>query len=128
MHYPARRAGSPLPDHRRADDPAVDAVGTFVAELAKKLAERWVALLLIPGALFTATTWVGVRLGQRHALDYSGLDRVVSDSASMIARQSAGSQAVVVGAVLLAAIDTGLAVQALAGLTRLLWLAPGPDY
>jgi hypothetical protein len=73
---------------------------------------------------------IGERLGQRRALGYSQLDRTVSETTAMIARQSAGSQAVLVVAVLLSATGTGLAVQGLAGVTRQLWLgrlAPTAD-
>ncbi|ATW48227.1 hypothetical protein [Streptomyces peucetius] len=101
-------------------------MGGFFQELAKKLAERWVSLLLVPGALFAAAAWVGVRLGHRHALDWSQLGRVVSDTVAATGRQSAGAQVVPVVAVLLVAIGTGLAVQALAGMTRLVWLGEWP--
>jgi hypothetical protein len=101
-------------------------VGTFFAELAKKLAERWATLLLIPGALFLAATEIAVRLGQRHAVDYDRLRAASSDVATGIAKQSAGSQAVALVAVLLAAAGAGLAVQALAGVTRILWLGNWP--
>lgn len=101
-------------------------MGTFLTELANKLADRWATLLLIPGVLFAAAVGIGVRLGQAHALDYTQLTAAVSAAATTIARQSAGTQAVLVAAVLLAASGTGLAVQGLAGLTRLLWLGPWP--
>ncbi|QIS22169.1 hypothetical protein [Nocardia terpenica] len=101
-------------------------MSVFFQELAKKLAERWVTLLLIPGALFVTAASIGVRLGQRHALDYSRLRAAVSDIATTIARQSAGSQVVVLVAVLLAAVGAGLAVQAMAGVTRAVWLGLWP--
>lgn len=95
-------------------------MGTFVTELAKKLAERWVTLLVLPGALFVAAVGIGVRLGHSHALDYARLTKAIAT----VARQPAGTQAMLAVAVLLAASGTGLAVQALAGLTRRLWLGP----
>ena len=101
-------------------------MGTFLTELAKKLAERWVTLLLTPGAIFVAAVGIGVRLGQPHAVDYSQLTAAVSQTAALVAHWSAGTQAVLVVAVLLAAIGVGQAVQALASLTRLLWLGPWP--
>ena len=101
-------------------------MGAFFTELAKKLAERWVTLLLIPGALLTAAVVIGLQVMQRHALDYSQLTRAVVDTATAIAGQRPGIQAMLVIAVLLAATGAGLVVQALAGLTRLLWLGPWP--
>ena len=101
-------------------------MSTFFQELAKKLAERWVTLLLIPGALFVAAVSIGARVGHRHALDYPRLHAAVSDVATTIGRQSAGSQAVALVAVLLAAVGAGLAVQAMAGVTRAVWLGLWP--
>lgn len=101
-------------------------MGAFFSELAKNLAQRWIGLLLIPGALFTTVAGISVRLGQRHALDPIRLDHAAADVAAAIARQSGGSQAVLIIGVLLAAAGTGLVVQALAGLTRRLWLGPWP--
>ncbi|PPI99506.1 hypothetical protein C5E51_36295 [Nocardia nova] len=101
-------------------------MGTFFQELAKKLAERWVTLLAIPGALFVATAGIGVRLGQQNALGYTRLCAIVADSSGRIARQPAGTKVVAVVAALLAAAAVGLLVQALAGVTRMVWLGPWP--
>ncbi|WP_054812742.1 hypothetical protein [Nocardia arizonensis] len=101
-------------------------MGVFFQELAKKLAERWVTLLLIPGALFLAVAGIGVESGQRHALDYIRTRDAITDLTASIARQYAGTQAVTVLAVLLAAAGVGLAVQALAGVTRAIWLGSWP--
>ncbi|WP_043734909.1 hypothetical protein [Nocardia asiatica] len=101
-------------------------MGTFFQELAKKLAERWLTLLAIPGALFIAAAGIGIRLGQHHALDYPRLRRAATDLTAWIARQPPGSQAAALIAVLLAAAGVGLAVQALAGVTRMVWLGPWP--
>lgn len=95
----------------------------FFQELAKKLAERWLTLLLVPGALFLAATWVGLRLGHGDALNWTRLNGEVAES---FARQPGGTQAVLAVAVLLGATGTGLAVQALAGVTRALWLGRWP--
>jgi hypothetical protein len=101
-------------------------VGNFFQELAKKLAERWAALLVLPGALFVLIAWAGSRLGQRHALDWSRLNGIVSTTATSIAHQSPGTQAVLAVAVLLAATGVGGATQALAGWTRMIWLGQWP--
>jgi hypothetical protein len=44
-------------------------VNAFVTEIGKKLAERWVALLVLPGLLFTATSAAAALLGHRHWAD-----------------------------------------------------------
>lgn len=98
----------------------------FFHELAKKLAERWLTLLLIPGALFLAAVWVGVRLGQADALNWTRLDAESADAAAGFGRQPGGIQAVLAVAVLLGAAGAALVAQALAGLTRHVWLGLWP--
>jgi hypothetical protein len=41
----------------------------FFGELGKKVAERWLSLLVLPGFVLIATWTAGVELGHRHALD-----------------------------------------------------------
>jgi hypothetical protein len=101
-------------------------MGKFFEELATKLADRWAALLLLPGALFLAVGWLGGHLGHRHALDLSLLQQTASQAWAAIAHQSAGTQVVLALAVLLISAGVGMAVQALAGVTRLIWLGPWP--
>ncbi|MBY8862392.1 hypothetical protein K7711_38380 [Nocardia sp. CA2R105] len=101
-------------------------MGTFFQELAKKLAERWLTLLVVPGALFTTAAGIAARLGQQHALDYTRLRTAATDLIAWMARQPPGGQAVAVVAALLATAGIGLAVQALAGMTRVVWLGPWP--
>jgi hypothetical protein len=98
----------------------------FFEELAKKLAERWLTLLLVPGALFLGAVWVGVRLGHAYALSWTRLTTELAGATASLARQPGGTQAVLVGALLLGATGTGLVVQALAGLTRAIWLGQWP--
>ncbi|WP_019929730.1 hypothetical protein [Nocardia sp. BMG111209] len=101
-------------------------MSTFFQELAKKLAERWVTLLVIPGALYVAITGVGVRLRHPHALDYTRLRAILTDASGWIGRQPSGSQAMVAVVVLLAAAGVGLLVQAAAVVTRTVWLGLWP--
>ncbi|GDY32063.1 hypothetical protein [Gandjariella thermophila] len=54
----------------------------FLAELGKKLADRWVALLVLPGLLFTAVAAAAVTLGQRHWADAGALTALVGRVAS----------------------------------------------
>lgn len=98
----------------------------FFQEFAKKLAERWATLLLVPGAILLAAVWAAAHLGQAHALDWDALARAAADSADALARQSVGTQALLLAAVLLAATAAGLAAQALAGITRRIWLGDWP--
>lgn len=101
-------------------------MGKFFEELAKKLAERWVALLFLPGVLFVAFAFVGVRLGHRKAVDITDARKVISDLAAALARQPAGTQIALLILTLLAATVTGLFIQALVGVTRQIWLGQWP--
>lgn len=98
----------------------------FFQELAKKLAERWVALLLVPGVLFVAGVVVGSRLGHAHALNPTMAVRHVSDLAAAVGRLSGGAQAMVVVGLLVGASAAGLVVQAMTGVTRRVFLGRWP--
>ena len=101
-------------------------MGGFFQALAANLAERWLTLLLIPGALFTAAFWVGVQLKFAHALNWGILKQRADSSGAALARQTTGTQAILLVAVLLVAAGIGLAVQALTAVTRLTWLGQWP--
>jgi len=98
----------------------------FFQELAKTLAQRWVGLLLVPGALFVAGAIAGVRLGHQHALDLSMATQALSAAATSVAGRPGTVQAVVFVAALLASAGVGLVVQAMTGVTRALWLGRWP--
>jgi hypothetical protein len=101
-------------------------MGGFFQELARKLAERWVGLLLLPGALFVAGALLGVRLGHAHALDPATTATYLAAMAEWAGQRSGGVQAALVVAGLLATGGVGLVVQAMAGITRALWLGQWP--
>jgi hypothetical protein len=101
-------------------------VGRFFEELAKKLAEQWLALLVLPGALFLAVAFVGGWLGQRAALDWSRFRQGVDELSASLSGQPVGMQVVLLVVTLLGAAGVGLGVQALAGVTRLVWLGSWP--
>jgi len=94
----------------------------FFQELAKKLAERWVTLLLLPGALFIVLVWLGSALGHAHALDWSIVSHRFAGTTTSLSRLTGATQGVLVVALLLGAIGVGLGAQALAGITRTIWL------
>ncbi|MEU7556027.1 hypothetical protein AB0B01_27475 [Streptomyces sp. NPDC044571] len=84
----------------------------MLAELGKKIAERWLSLLALPGALWLATLTTAHVLGQRHALDVSRLVRRIDGWASSATGRSPSGLAVVLLAVLLGSAGVGLAAQA----------------
>lgn len=101
-------------------------MGNFFGELAKKLAERWVGLLALPGLLFVSCAWVGLQLRWTHALDLRLLDAKASTLATSLSKASGPAQILAIVALLLAAAGVGLIVQALAAPLRAWWLGQWP--
>ncbi|TDO48603.1 hypothetical protein EV643_107233 [Kribbella sp. VKM Ac-2527] len=95
----------------------------LLAELGKKLAERWLTLLVLPGALYLAVIAAAVALGQTEALAPGRLTDQFTTWATSPTVSSLGGQIVVLGAVLAGAAGAGIAAQALASVLERLWLA-----
>ncbi len=85
----------------------------FLSALGQKLAERWLTLLVLPGALFLALATAAHVLGQAHALDNHRLAEEITGWARTPIATSLGGQVVLLGAVLAAAAATGLVAQGL---------------
>ncbi|MFB7477087.1 hypothetical protein [Kitasatospora sp. NPDC056184] len=98
-------------------------MGGLLAELGKKLAERWLSLLVLPGALYLAVAAVARALGQAHALDLQRLTDRITGWAGAPAAGTGGGQAVLLAAVLGGAAGIGLAAQALGSLVERIHLA-----
>ncbi|QXJ24284.1 hypothetical protein AGRA3207_005574 [Actinomadura graeca] len=101
-------------------------MGNFFGELAKKLAERWVGLLAVPGLLFVACAWAGVRLGWGHALDTGLLASKATALGSTLGGKPGPYRVLVLAGLLLASCGVGLVVQALTGPVRAWWLGQWP--
>ncbi|AZM47130.1 hypothetical protein DMB38_16160 [Streptomyces sp. WAC 06738] len=99
----------------------------LLATLGGKLTERWLNLLVLPGALFLAATAVGTTLGQRHWHDADRLRTTLDDLAARPALDRTGTAALVVALLLLTAAAASLAVQFLGGAIERYWLRPGRD-
>ncbi|MEU0718503.1 hypothetical protein ABZ498_15110 [Streptomyces lavendulocolor] len=102
-------------------------MNAFLAELGKKLAERWVSLLVVPGALFVALAATGSALGHRHALDRRLLGRAVEELATHYDRRPVSAVLLFV-AVLAAAAVVGLLARALGTVVERAWLISGPAW
>ncbi|MFF4503012.1 hypothetical protein [Streptomyces sp. NPDC001401] len=98
-------------------------MGGFLSELGKRLAERWLSLLALPGALYLAVAALAVALGHDHPFDVPRLTRRVSDWAAAPAAHTVGGQLVFLAATLAAAAAVGLLAQALGSLTERACLA-----
>ncbi|WP_416518540.1 hypothetical protein [Streptomyces achromogenes] len=98
-------------------------MGGLLSELGKKLAERWVSLLVLPGALYLAVAATAHTLGHRRPFDLTRLTQQIGTWASDPVTKTAGGQVVLLVAILAAAAAVGLAAQALGSLAERLCLA-----
>ncbi|QNP66325.1 hypothetical protein [Streptomyces genisteinicus] len=99
----------------------------LLATLSGKLTERWLNLLVLPGALFLAAAAVGTRLGHRHWHDADRLRATLDALADRPALDRTGTAALLVALVLLAATAASLAAQFLGGGIERYWLRSGRD-
>ncbi|MFJ8276129.1 hypothetical protein ACIRA2_02430 [Streptomyces griseoviridis] len=100
-------------------------MGGLWGELGRKLADRWLSLLVLPGVLYLAVAAAAHTLGQRHALDAARLIREVTAVAGQPAVTRLGGQIVLVGAILIASAAAGLVAEAAGALIERLVLAVG---
>lgn len=98
---------------------------TFLAELGKGLADRWVGTLLAPGLLLLAAVVAAGHLGQAHALDPGHLLAWTGSLATDPASRNPGILALAAAGILAAAAAAGLAAAALGVLVEHAWLLPG---
>lgn len=94
-------------------------MGGFLTELGKKLAERWLTLLALPGVLYLAILATAHTLGHTRPFTLSRL----TDRLSNWTTSSATTTALLLFVVLLAAAAAGLTAQALGSLIERAWLA-----
>jgi hypothetical protein len=87
--------------------------GGFGAELGKSLADKWLSLLALPGALYLAVSATAGVLGQSQTLNVSRLVRQITAWAHDPAVTTAGGQIVLLAALLAASVATGLVARAL---------------
>jgi hypothetical protein len=97
----------------------------FLAEVGQKLADRWAALVAVPGLLYLAAVTAAAVLGQGRALSYPDLSRKIADWAASPALKSAGGAVLIITAVLAGSVAVGLAAMAGGRLIEILWTLPG---
>lgn len=95
-------------------------MGGLLAELGKRIAERWFTLLVLPGLLYVAALAAAHALGHAHPFDAR---RVTDRLDTVNAGTASASGLALLGAYLLAAATAGLAAQSLGSLVERLWLA-----
>ncbi|MGW8886328.1 hypothetical protein [Streptomyces sp. NPDC055749] len=99
----------------------------LLATLGGKLTERWLNLLVLPGALFLAVAAVGTTLGHRHWHDVDRLRTTLDDLAARPAVDRTGTAALLVALVLLTAAAASLTAQFLGSAIEQHWLRFGRD-
>lgn len=97
----------------------------LLSEIGRKLADRWLSALVLPGVLFVAAAMCGWWLGHPHALDTGRLENEVRQFGRRLDGRPAAVLLAVVGA-LLGATGAGLAVQGAAAGVRRAWVARRP--
>jgi hypothetical protein len=102
-------------------------VNTLLAEIGKKIADRWLTALLLPGLLFTGAVVCAWLLGHRHALDPGELARRIATEIAPLNKQPV-LIAVTIVVVLLAATVSAYLAQALAGAVNAVWTARRPQW
>lgn len=99
-------------------------MNAFLGELGKKLAERWLTLLVLPGLLYVAVATAAGVLTHRNATDGNQLRNWLNTLVT--APASSSPIGVLAGAVglLIGAAAAGLAAATLGQLTQRLWITP----
>src|SRR4051794_2393197 len=95
----------------------------LLLDMGKKLGERWVTLLVLPGLLYVGTVIIAYILGWRHAVDVSMLMARISVWSSSTAGRSAGGAVFLIAAILLSSSGAALAAEALGVVIARCWLA-----
>lgn len=99
----------------------------LLSELGRKLADRWLAVVVLPGLLFVAVAYCAVVLGQARALEVGLL---VAQAGRVAAELSPSPAIVIIGLALtlLAATAAGLLAQALAAVVRAVLVTSRPRW
>ncbi|MER5986703.1 hypothetical protein [Streptomyces sp. NPDC001787] len=100
-------------------------MGGFFSALGKSLAERWLSLLALPGALFVVVTVMAKTLGWIHPFRWAALADHLTHWAQAAVMRSVGGQVLVLLAFLAAAAGTGAVAQTLGSVVERLALAEG---
>lgn len=94
----------------------------LLVTLGTKLTERWLNLLVLPGALFLGVLAAGTTLGHTHWADVHRLSAALDDLTARPVLDHTGTAAVAVAAVLLLSSALSLAAQFLGSAVESYWL------
>lgn len=88
-------------------------MGGLWSELAKKLADQWLSLLVLPGAFYLAVVAAALSLRHAHAVNLGLLTRQITARAKDPAVNGVGGQVLLLVAVLAGAAAVGIVAQAI---------------
>ncbi|GAA0427108.1 hypothetical protein Acor_84110 [Acrocarpospora corrugata] len=97
----------------------------FLGEVGKKIAERWVGLLALPGLLFLAAVITAWQLGYAHALDPAPLGRQITAWSTDPGIRTVGGLVLIMVVCALSAVGVGLVASALGRAVEWLWTIQG---
>ncbi|MEV4746357.1 hypothetical protein ACFQVD_42070 [Streptosporangium amethystogenes subsp. fukuiense] len=97
----------------------------FLAELGKKLAERWLTLLVLPGLVYLTCAVVAATLRHGRALDVAALRDTANRIAAQPASASPGAVLLAAAGILAAAAAAALTAAALGQAVERVWTTPG---
>jgi len=103
-------------------------VGAFLDELAVRLADKWLSLLVLPGLLLLGAIEVGRTLGQAHWADRPRLVNSATQIAQALSRHGPVTVGIAAVAALLAAASLGLLARGLGQLLQRAWLGNWPGW
>ncbi|MFB8239626.1 hypothetical protein ACFC58_24030 [Kitasatospora purpeofusca] len=95
----------------------------LLTELGKRLADRWLSELLIPGALFLLFLWTALTLRNSHALDWGLARRTAEQDLAALGAQQAAARILVL---LVLAGLLGTLGRSLGAALRAFWFAHWP--
>ncbi|MFE6334240.1 hypothetical protein ACFVP3_30745 [Streptomyces sp. NPDC057806] len=98
---------------------------TFLSALAVKAAEKWLALLVLPGLVYVAGVAAAVVLGHSYALDLGELHSAIDRLTTHPGASNAGAILLVAAGVLAAATLAGMCARASAVIVERLWTSRG---
>jgi hypothetical protein len=103
-------------------------VGVFLDELATRLADKWLSLLVLPGLLLLGAIDVGRTLGQERWADRQRLVGSTTQVAHGLSRHGPVTVGIAVVAALLAAASLGLLARGVGQLLQRIWLGNWPRW
>lgn len=101
---------------------------SFLSELGTKLADRWLAQLVLPGLLLVGLAAIGAVLGQGHALDWRLLDTHATHALHTASRWTTAGQVLFCALVLLCCAAIGALIRAASEPARLVWSGEWPRW